>query len=223
MNVGSMALAPPMRHLLVIEGVIGSGKSTCLTYLRSMLTNRNDIVFFEEPVELFQSWNGFFPLELLEEAPLQNAAAVQLHIVRTLQRFYTEAMNNLPREVKLVVCDRYLQSAYVFIDVLLSRGYITAFTKAILEAEVDTAMKVLPEVDAVLYLDTSLVDCRERIQQRARRGEVDFVNLIYLEQIRNSYFKVLKARVRHWYSTDCHLLSEIFSVFRRICAQLDFN
>lgn len=208
-------------RLIVIEGVIGSGKTTCLNFLKTAFKERTDIEFVDEPVELYQSFCGFKPLDLLEVDPFKNAVAVQIHIIHVLYEFYKNKLCNLSKDIKLIVCDRYLTSAVVFIDTLFVCNYITSFDKAVLAKVVSSLAQDLLTVDAVLYLDRSVTLCRDRICQRARSGEVTFAtNLTYLRSLDRSYNRVLKDKSSLWYSTDCIALTELSLVFEKLCTEL---
>lgn len=202
--------------LVVIEGNIGSGKSYLLEHLRSSSVNTSKILFVDEPVQLFENYNGHKPLKLLEEDPQHEATAVQLHIICTLRKYYNSIFKkNFTTETEIIICDRYFVSALIFIETLYRCEYISHFAKTVLEAEVKEHLPMFPKVTGVFFLDTPVELCINRIQSRARPGETRLVDWKYLKYIEEAYAKLQKNKVADWCtssSTEINvLIAEITS------------
>ena len=78
-HVAKMASDRPT--VIALEGLIGAGKSTLLNYLKDNFT---DVLYIEEPVDSFQTYKSFNPLDLLAK----NGFAAQYHIIRSLIGYY---------------------------------------------------------------------------------------------------------------------------------------
>lgn len=179
---------------LAVEGNIGAGKSTLLRKLKDTLTTEvaKSVKILQEPVERFQHYKEFNPLELFYKEKDRNTGFIQLHIIQELKDFFHENLASADESIKLIVSERSLYSPKIFLNVLLKSDFITAFEHAKLTEFADDALKhCTPNCQFgthhVLYLDESPETCEQRISKRMRGGECDGITRDYLYKIKNEY------------------------------------
>lgn len=151
-----------------IEGTVGVGKSTLLR----LLSNCKDIgfnTFAREPVQKFQELVGGYDLLALSyQDPKKYAACAHTHILRILHEFFHEQL----KEDKKVVLERCHLSPQVFVIAHLAEGNIQPVVAFVLEefrAHLFKDLPVLP--DCIIFLDTTLEKCLQRIAKRDRKAE----------------------------------------------------
>lgn len=175
-------------RFVIIEGLIGAGKSTLVSYLKDLPFE--DYIFVKEPYELFRQFGSFDTFALLSEDPQKYASFIQLHIVRSLRQFYAKLTADCRRQTrrKTYVCERFISSPLVFTRALCERGYISEFAREIL---LDLSTEYIGEVGItpthVFYLNTSLATCLDRIKNRGRTAEISFVDKEYLQNLSDAY------------------------------------
>ena len=82
-----MALQPK-KTIVVLYGLIASGKTTLFEQYKMKHHHDENLVFCHEPVEKFREWQGYDPLKVLEDSPITEAPCVQLHIMASLEELY---------------------------------------------------------------------------------------------------------------------------------------
>lgn len=191
--------------IVCIEGNISAGKSTLLNKLKKHFSHRKDVVFVTEPVEDFMTFhNGEFqPFQLQERRPYLESVPLQIHIINVLLRHYLNVFTRLDRDVKLLICDRYVHAVPVFIETLYRMGYISDFAKAILlDYANNKLLKVLPRAGSIYYLDASIPTIQGRIALRGRAGECGFLTRRYLEILNEEYQRYLMTGRIPWTRYD---------------------
>ena len=180
--------------VLAVEGNIGSGKTSLLTKLKDNLSTQVDkrVKILLEPVERFQRYKEFNPLELFYKEQHRNAGFIQLHITQVLKDFFHENLAETDQNIKLIVSERSLFSTRIFANVLLRSDFITRFEHAKLDEITDDALKqCMPNCQLgahhIFFLDTSPETCKKRISKRKRRAECNSITIDYLCQIKNEY------------------------------------
>lgn len=181
---------------LSIDGNIGAGKTTLLENLaREVAVRFSDkkIKILFEPVERFESYKSFNPLQLFYEDKTKNAAFVQLHIIGEIAEYFREAITEDEGTIDLIVCERSLFSPKIFSGLMLKNQLVTDFEYEKLCDETNRLLHdVLPDcavlgADYVFYLDTPDEVCQARIEKRARQSEVNKISLDYLSDLRTEY------------------------------------
>ena len=178
--------------IISIEGLIGAGKSTLVSFLKDI--KLEDTFFVNEPVEEFQTFYHFNPLETQKLNPF----ATQLHIIRCLKKQY----NNLIEKsngARVIITDRCLNSSIVFIDTLYRTGCINDFEKKLLETIVqETKDEIkLVEPDAIFFLTASPEVCHQRALFRNRVSELDNISNDYLNKLNESYLKYFVEKCKN--------------------------
>ena len=106
--------------VITVEGLIGAGKSTLLRNIQPSLPK--NVCLIPEPVDLFQQYNSFNPLQLYYEEPYLNAGFCQLHILNGLTSQYDKFLFEKPKNI---LTERNIFSSTVFTKTLRSLGYLS--------------------------------------------------------------------------------------------------
>ena len=172
--------------LFIIEGNIGSGKSTFLKHLDKKF---HDIITIQEPVdEWFKIKNedGVSLFELFYKNPERYNYLFQTNILYTRFEKIKKLMEPTPEnENRIVICERSIMTdLYIFVEAAKDLG-----TMSCVEYEVFVNWyKMLVElskfrVDGVIYIRCEPDISRERIVKRNRTGEngisFDYLQLLH--------------------------------------------
>lgn len=161
---------------VVMEGLIGSGKTTCLERLRDLY---NVPIMLEPVIE----WEPY--LQLFYQDQRRWAFTLQMKIVQTLR----DEAATLPA---CVIRERSIDATrHVFVKNLVERGML-------IDKEVDLIDQFIPcesyrRFHHLLYIDTPPEVCMERISQRARASELSVdsgspsISLEYLQDLQRLY------------------------------------
>jgi deoxyadenosine/deoxycytidine kinase len=177
-------------HIYVLEGNIGSGKSTLGRLMECFARRRHlEATFLPErfPDALLQAfilWGDEHPGD-----PNPHAFALQREILQLRHATYLEALD-WAQKGHVVFVDRSLPGDYVFALLNHALGNISdedwrEYT-AMLE-EIDVL-----EPTAIVYLDASVTACLQRIGKRSRDAE-DKYKPEYLARVEETYQRVLPS------------------------------
>ena len=172
---------------VIVEGNIGSGKSTFLDHYR----NLSDFAVFQEPVDKWRDLDGHNLLELMYTDPRRHSYTFQSFVQLTMAQLHAAKTK---KRIKMM--ERSLWSArYVFAENLLrSKNMATSefeVLKAWFEFLRGCPKEVDLSVDLVIYLRTSPEVAYQRLKARAR-SEEKIVSLEYLQDLHNLHEKWLQ-------------------------------
>jgi deoxyadenosine/deoxycytidine kinase len=165
-----------MRHIISIEGNIGSGKTSLFNLLRNRPALSN-VVFVEEPVGLWETirddTTGESLLQRFYTDPEHYAFAFQ-----TMAFFSRLALLNKAPMDCVVVTERSLLTDHdVFAKMLHDNGKIDDLCYKVYLHNSASFVDVAPS--KLIYLKTDPLCCEERIAERQRSGESD-ITIEYL-------------------------------------------
>ena len=192
------------------QNLTGSGKSTLIENIQSHIKTDINVGFLFEPVIEFLEWKNYKPLALFEMNPKKYGVASQLHIIRTLSKYYRERLVQFSN-YDLVICDRYITSAFPFINTLHECDFITDFDKDVLKETLWDYMSSLSQVDKTFYLKRDTKWCLDHIKLRNRDGELAICNDQYISELIKQYDIYIK-NVHHNYiieTTDLNVMTDI--------------
>ena len=179
-SVSATSSAPTIRWI-TIEGNIGSGKSTFMSFLKSLPWGDN-VEFVPEPVDVWETIRdstGKSMIELFYGDQARNAFSFQmmayisrLSLMReSIRRVQARYPSPTPDKPILIISERCLETdANVFAKMLFDDGKIREVDYQIYRRWFDEFTRDLP-VAEVVYVRTSPEVCSERIHRRLRKGE----------------------------------------------------
>jgi deoxyadenosine/deoxycytidine kinase len=193
----------PIKPIIIsVEGNIGSGKSSLIKSLiryNSLCGNtRDDIYFMPEPIT---SWievenDEDHILNLFYTDMKKYSLAFQTLIATTYRSKILEIMRSHPR-VQYIITERSLYTSYlVFAKILRNERHMTPIEYKVYESLFidNTTDWMFP--DRMIYMDTSINKCLERISQRQSelqsqgcnsRDRELLVDRAYLELVRTTH------------------------------------
>ena len=176
-----------MVFIISLEGNIGSGKSTLIkalkVYTQLTLEKTMTIKYVQEPVEEWNRITDDNGETLLQKFyGNQSAYAFSFQIMAYITRF--RKMLRIIEESDddtIIICERSLETdKNVFGKMLYDCGKIRDIDWSIYNYWFDTfADKIKPDI--LLYIETSIQTCSDRIMKRQRDGE-SAISTEYLQQ-----------------------------------------
>jgi deoxyadenosine/deoxycytidine kinase len=173
--------------MYIIEGNIGSGKSTLIRKLQE-----KSLSAFEEPVDTWTTFtdeSGVSIFEYYYKEPTKYAFAFQMHVLMT--RF--QNMMKAKQSNRVVICERSIQTdKYIFAKCMLQLNNMTDIEYKVF----DTYYKYLSDKygssknDKIIYLRQHPHICQQRIYSRSRLGE-EAISLDYLQRLHDLHDKWL--------------------------------
>ena len=183
-----------MRHLITIEGNIGSGKTTMLTKMQEWITKAqiDGVATVKEPVDLWQQ-HGL--LEAMYNGQLSTAVFQQMALA-TRQHTVRDALRKIPPP-GLVIAERsFVTDAHVFAALNIKNPHELkcygvlqhlAVEDLIASCDGDVCM-------TMILLDATAEAAHERTQQRDRCAEEDALALdvfVGLQRAHDDLFELL--------------------------------
>lgn len=168
-------------RVCIIEGVIGSGKSTILTLLAEGLKPYfPNIVIVPEPVDI---WRSTGALEAFYNDVHGKAYEFQTFAFCTRVQAVLSAFEANPNADLYLIERSPYADRHMFVKVLQEQGHFSDLQTIFYEKWWDVWMKLWPFAPThVININPNLPICMERIQMRARPGE-DTVSLEYQTEL----------------------------------------
>tara|TARA_B100000927_G_scaffold288401_1_gene282950 strand:+ start:263 stop:994 length:732 start_codon:yes stop_codon:yes gene_type:complete len=176
--------------IISIEGNIGSGKSTFFNYCRAQLYGRDDVIFVEEPVDVWESIkdsNGISLLQQFYNHPYDYAFCFQMtaYISRlarlkdAIKRAEEIQATSFQTKTVTIITERCVYTDYnVFTKMLHRACKINDIEISCYKMWFDNFMKDIP-TPKFIYLKTSAENCLARVMERNRPSEIG-ISLEYL-------------------------------------------
>lgn len=159
-------------NIYSIEGNIGSGKSTLVNILKESFKDNNDILFMDEPVDIWQNIcdeNGVNIIEKFYSNTSKYAFSFQMMAYISRISMLKEIIKNNPG--KIIICERSVYTdKYVFAKMLYDSGDIE-------EVNYQIYMKWFNEfnndvnIDGLIYVKADPEVSYKRVVKRNRKGE----------------------------------------------------
>lgn len=165
--------------VLIVEGIIGSGKSSLGKRLTELLTEVGlPCKFFEEEIDM-----PFLSLFLSDMK--KYAFAFQVAMLKNRQSVYKQAVDFARNSNGVAIVDRSLHGDYAFALMHHDRGNIS--DEEWLAYEDILEKTKLPGPSVIIYLDVYPTVAMERITKRDRLGEKSTYTLEYLSDLDANY------------------------------------
>ena len=177
--------------IISIEGNIGSGKSTFLSYLKS---NNTKFVFVKEPVDEWESVrdteSGKSIIEKFYEDQEKYSFSFQMMAFISRFSLLRKAIQENPNAI--IITERCLYTdKFVFAKMLFDMKKIEDINYQIYCKWFEEFSQEIP-LSKIIYIKTNPITCFSRIQQRNRKGE-SVIPLEYLEQCGEYHEKMIET------------------------------
>lgn len=215
--------------ILSIEGNIGAGKSTFLEELKKKFSENANVVFLDEPVEMWESVKDKFGVSMLQKFysnPTKYSFAFQMMA-------YVSRLSNLKKKMEelksmetnsVIITERSIYTdKCVFAQMLHDEGKMEDVEFQIYLMWFDEFS--IKQLDSVIMLKTSPEISYERVVKRKRVGEVipleylqkcDDYHVAMLSQFENKHIFDANEDIyespeilEHWIKTTSDIINEL--------------
>jgi deoxyadenosine/deoxycytidine kinase len=170
-----------MSQIISIEGNIGSGKSTILQHLKECFKTTENIIFLEEPVDIWETIkdeNGTTILTKFYENQEKYSFAFQMMAYISRLSILKNTIKENPNAI--IITERCLNTdRYVFAKMLYDNKKIEEIEYQIYLKWFDEFCDIIQN-SKMIYMKTNPEICYERIAKRNRTGEsnisIDYLN-----------------------------------------------
>jgi deoxyadenosine/deoxycytidine kinase len=173
-----------MVYIYTIEGNIGSGKSTFVEILKLYYENNKNIIFLQEPVNIWETIkdeNNKSILEKFYEDQKKYAFSFQMMAYISRVAMLKECIKN--NKDKTIICERsVLTDKNVFAKMLYDSGNIEDINYQIYLKWFNEFIEELP-IEGIIYVKAEPEISYERVIKRSRKGEI--IPLTYLKECHN--------------------------------------
>lgn len=172
---------------VIVEGNIGSGKTTFLNFFKKY----KQIKVLAEPIELWRNCNGHNLLGHMYTDPKQWALTFQSYVQLTMLNHHT-----LHTECQVKMMERSIYSArYCFVESMVRNGILNKPSAAVIDAWFQWLIKnTAVEVDHIIYLRTQPEIVYERMVKR-NRWEEKSITLDFLKDLHQLHEEWLYDKV----------------------------
>jgi deoxyadenosine/deoxycytidine kinase len=171
-----------MPKIISIDGNIGSGKSTLLNAIKNKYLLNTNVIFLQEPVEVWNNIKDSDGKTILEKFYLnQDKYAFSFQMMAYISRLsiVKNAVTKNPNAIFITERSLYTDK-YIFAKMLYDQGKIEEINYNIYLNWFDDFAKDYP-IRNIIWIDTLPEICYQRISKRARIGE-EIISLDYLKE-----------------------------------------
>jgi len=192
--------------LIVIDGLIGAGKTTFIDlfveYLRS---NSKKVAIIKEPVD---EWVKSGLLQKFYEDRKRWGYTFQTTAFRSRIMMSIKMYHKHAHEVDYFVTERCVFSDSIFMNMLVEDGFVTEMEQIEYHKWWNLWYMLMPAVpDIFIWLRPDVEVCMERIKSRGRAGEEN-IELQYQQRLHEGYSKIMgsdKVIIDEYVVPCCHL------------------
>lgn len=172
---------------IVVEGNIGSGKTSLLEYIKIKHNNKVEII--KEPIDIWQSIhdeNGNNLFELYCNNPQEYAFIFQYFVFKSRIKSCDH-----PQKCKLRISERSIfTDKHVFMNAMINCKYIKYLESKCYMEIFDWLSSKFKKPDAIIYLRTDPLVSLQRKYNRSRKGE-ESIDINYIKLIHDNHEKWL--------------------------------
>ena len=167
------------KKIYALEGNIGSGKTTIMKIISNHF---KDVEFIEEPVKQWQNLGGMNLLDSFYSDPKRWGFSFEFFSMLTkIEALLKAAESDKP----IIIIERSIFSNRVFMDLSKELGKLDTMEYCMLTNVYNFYLAhVYPQISGIIYLDTPVEECINRITRR-NRGEECTIEKSYLDAIKN--------------------------------------
>ena len=159
------------KYIFSIEGNIGSGKTTVIRHLQQIYGDQ--VVLVEEPVKDWQNLEGENLLKKKNDDLNRWGYSFEAYVLITKMNELTKVAFS---DKKIILIERCMLTDKVFFDI---------------NVENFLSNNVYPKLSGIIYLDTPVEECINRMIKRGRKEEKSLTKE-YLTQLDDNFKKVIK-------------------------------
>ena len=168
------------KKIFSIEGNIGAGKSTLLKHLEKAIPNARIIY---EPVNEWKNIGGEDLLTYFYKDPKRWAYTFELQSMVSKVRKIREAILS---DADVILMERSIYSDKSFQNVSFLYDRLTPLEMELLDQFKKDFMKDYPSLNGVIYIDTDIKECLNRIRLRGRKEEQG-IDTEYLAKLEDQF------------------------------------
>lgn len=181
---------------MIIEGLIGAGKSTLMTQLKAQNTDP-ELKYHLEPVDQYSSFmrgtKKFNPLKVMYYGGKSDKALVQSFLCEESLKYYKDCLEQLGQEGDVKVFERFVYSNINFIEAYFQQAELSEFGKDYLLSKVLKNLNLISNAPVCLvYLDISVPLALKRINERNRVGE-QLITAEFLTHLKQAQLRLISV------------------------------
>ena len=166
------------KKIFALEGNIGAGKTTILKIIGK---NFSDVEFVEEPVKDWQNLGGMNLLESFYSDPKRWGFSFEFYSMLTKIKALLKAAES---DKPIIIIERSILSNKIFMDLSEELGKLDKMEYNMLINTYNFYLQyIYPQLSGIIYLDTPVDECINRITKR-NRGEEFSIEKSYLIKIK---------------------------------------
>ena len=175
------------KYIFSIEGNIGSGKTTIIHHLQEIYGDQ--VVLVEEPVKDWQNLKGENLLKKKNDDLNRWGYSFEAYVLITKMNELTKVAFS---DKKIILIERCMLTDKVFFDLNVENGFSNPMEEAMFKNLYEfLSNNVYPKLSGIIYLDTPVEECINRMIKRGRKAEKSLTKE-YLTQLDNNFKKVIK-------------------------------
>ena len=175
------------KYIFSIEGNIGAGKTTVIHHLQQIYGDQ--VILVEEPVKDWQNLKGENLLKKKNDDLNRWGYSFEEYVL-------IKKMNELTKvafsDKKIILIERCMLTDKVFFDINVENGFSNPMEEAMFKNLYEfLSNNVYPKLSGIIYLDTPVEECINRMIKRGRKAEKSLTKE-YLTQLDDNFKKVIK-------------------------------
>ena len=175
------------KYIFSIEGNIGSGKTTVIRHLQQIYGDQ--VVLVEEPVKDWQNLEGENLLKKKNDDLNRWGYSFEAYVLITKMNELTKVAFS---DKKIILIERCMLTDKVFFDIDVENGFSNPMEEAMFKNLYEfLSNNVYPKLSGIIYLDTPVEECINRMIKRGRKEEKSLTKE-YLTQLDDNFKKVIK-------------------------------
>ena len=173
------------KFIFSIEGNIGSGKTTIIHHLQRLY---KDVILVEEPVKDWQNLEGENLLKKKNEDLIRWGYSFEAYVLITKMNELTKVADS---DKKIILIERCMLTDKAFFDVNVENNLCNPMEEAMFKNLYEfLSNNIYPKLSGIIYLDTPVDVCIQRMIQRGRKEEKSLTKE-YLTQLDENFKKVI--------------------------------
>lgn len=175
--------------IIIVEGNIGSGKTTFSNHLcNSLLAKGYNVLLYTEPVAKWKNVAGYNLLDLYYRDKKRWAFTFQVNALMNVAEIESNALLNSLNN-SIVIMERGSSSVFKIFCQYLSKHVFNSAETSIIEDLKSKYSNIVDNYNKVLFIfiKTDRDICFNRIYERSRAEEINHIDIQYLTDLESLY------------------------------------